>query len=189
VPQRSGALLHVGDSRHKKRWRGYTQVCAAGFCGKGTPCVGKLSEIARRNCAEQHGAQVPLGSAHLKQKAPAPDALLQGFGKLVKPCLACGQRGLGALAFGDLLGNHIDADMAPSGLRSGCQLVSQDRSALVPSGRRPLTSTSRMSGRKDADKTARQPDGDQAPGATCSIAPISRLAAKGLCRKAMQPAL
>jgi hypothetical protein len=94
----------------RKRWKGCTQVCAAGFCGKGTPCFGKLSEIARRNCAEQHGAQVPLGSAHLKQKAPAPEALLQGFGKLAKPCLACGQRGLGALAFGDLLGNHIDAD-------------------------------------------------------------------------------
>jgi hypothetical protein len=48
---------------------------------------------------------------------------------------------------------------------------------------------SRVGGRKGAAEMARQPGRDQVPGATCSIAPISRLAAKGLCRKAMQPAL
>jgi hypothetical protein len=42
---------------------------------------------------------------------------------------------------------------------------------------------------KGAAKMARHPGGTQVPVVACSIAPISRLAAKGLCRKATQPAL
>jgi hypothetical protein len=92
----------------KERFQGVTDQICFGPAEGGCPCRVDAEKLAFRiRHREQVLRDVPDAGAFPCLRL---DALLQGFGKLAKPCLACGQRGLGALAFGDLLGNHIDAD-------------------------------------------------------------------------------